>query len=94
MLLLPELLSKPTRNEVSDEVDSLEALLARLDLRPVDRQVAETAVVLGAKYRLRAADAVHLATAVVVGADRFITNNKADFRKSIEEVDVTYPDDL
>jgi len=37
---------------------------------------------------------VHLATAVNVGADRFITNNRRDFPKSIAEIDVTYPADL
>ena len=50
-------------------------------------------------YGLRAADAIHLATAhlataVSAGADRFITDNKADFPKSISEVDITYPEDL
>jgi predicted nucleic acid-binding protein len=50
--------------------------------------------VLAAKYRLRAADATHLATAVNLGADRFITNNQRDFPRSIVEVQVTYPADL
>lgn len=48
----------------------------------------------GASYRLRSADAVHLATAVSAGADRFITNNRRDFSPSIEEVSITYPTDL
>ena len=52
------------------------------------------AAVLAAKHRLRAADAVHLATAVQAGADRFITNNRKDFVKGIDEVEVVYPDDL
>jgi predicted nucleic acid-binding protein len=60
----------------------------------VDEATAELATALGAAYRLRAADAVHLATAVNAGADRFITNNAADFPKTITEVDVTYPVDL
>lgn len=68
--------------------------LARIDLRPVDRQVADLAVVLASSYRLRAADAVHLATGVCAGADRFITNNRRDFRREITEIAVTYPDDL
>jgi hypothetical protein len=37
---------------------------------------------------------VHLATAVAAGADRFLTNNKSDFPKSIVEIDITYPEDL
>jgi predicted nucleic acid-binding protein len=94
VLLLPELLTKPTRDGAHDEVAALVALLARLDLRPVDEQIATLATALGARYGLRAADAVHLATAVASGADRFITNNSDDFPTTITEVDVTYPDQL
>jgi predicted nucleic acid-binding protein len=92
--LLPELLTRPTRDESEDELAALYGLLARLDLRPVDPVVAELAVVLAAAYKLRAADAVHLATAVNAGADRFITNNAKDFKRDINEIDITYPDDL
>jgi predicted nucleic acid-binding protein len=91
VLLLPELLSKPTRAEAADELAKLDALLSRLDLRPVDRATAELATALGASYRLRAADAVHLATAVAGGADRFLTNNQSDFPTTITEVSVVYP---
>jgi len=94
VLLLPELLTKPLREAATDEVEELGALLSRLHLRPVDRATAELATALGASYRLRAADAVHLATAVGAGADRFLTNNKADFPRSIVEIDITYPEDL
>jgi predicted nucleic acid-binding protein len=94
VLLVPELLSKPIRGGATDEVDMLLGLLARLDLRPVDRITANVATTLAATYRLRAADATHLATAVVVGADRFITNNRKDFPASIAEIDVVYPDAL
>jgi predicted nucleic acid-binding protein len=38
-----------------------------LELRAVDRATAEVATSLATAYRLRAADAVHLATAVVAG---------------------------
>jgi predicted nucleic acid-binding protein len=93
VLLLPEVLCKP-RREGSPKLPALESLLARIDLRPVDLVIAELATVLGAKYRLRAADATHLATAVNLGADRFITNNQRDFPRSIVEVAVTYPADL
>lgn len=94
VLLLPELLTKPLREGAIAELTELGALLSRLDLRPVDEATAALATALGAAYRLRAADAVHLATAVNAGADRFITNNAADFPKTITEVDVTYPVDL
>lgn len=94
LLLLPELLSKPLRERATDELEELTALLSRLDLRPVDAATAELATALGASYSLRAADAVHLATAVGAGADRFLTNDKADFPTSITEIDVTYPEEL
>lgn len=94
VLLLPELLSKPLRDDAHEDLDALSILLGRLDLRPVDPALAKLATALGATYRLRAADAVHLATAVATGADRFITNNRKDFPRSIDEVDVTYPTDL
>ena len=69
-------------------------LLARLDLRPVDLATAELATALASRYRLKAADATHLATAVSMGADRFITNNQRDFPSAITEINVTYPTDL
>ncbi len=94
VLLLPEVLSKPLRDGPADEVRVLAGLLARLDLRPVDRATAELATALSVRYRLKAADATHLATAVGMGADRFITNNQRDFLATITEVQVTYPADL
>ena len=94
VLLLPELLSKPTREGVEHELTALAAVLARLDLLPVDEATARLAVGLSALYRLRSADAVHLATAVGAGADRFITNNQRDFPKAIAEVEVVYPFEL
>lgn len=94
VLLLPEVLGKPLRDGAAGEIRILAGLLARLDLRPVDLATAELATSLSARYRLRAADATHLATAVAVGADRFITNNQRDFPQAITEVDITYPADL
>jgi len=94
LLLLPEVMTKPLRDGDAGAVQALGGLLMRLDLRPVDRAIAELATVLAARYGLRAADATHLATAVSMGAERFITNNRRDFPESIKEIDVTYPDTL
>ena len=94
VLLLPEVLSKPRHDGATSELRALGRLLARLDLRPVDLATAELATELAARYRLRAADATHLATAVSLGADRFLTNNQRDFARTISEVQVTYPTDL
>jgi len=94
-VLIPELLSKPIREERTAEISQLTFVLTRLELHPVDRSVASLAAVLGARYRLRAADAIHLATAVALGADRFVTNNRRDFdRERVVEIDITYPDML
>jgi len=56
--------------------------------------VAEVATSLAATHRLRAADAFHLATAVLAGADRFITNNRRDFGPSVTEIEIVYPEAL
>lgn len=94
VLLVTEILTRPLRNGDADELADLTSLLGRLDLRPVDKSTAELATALGAAHGLRTADAVHLATAVAAGADRFITNNRTDFPTSIGEIDVTYPAEL
>lgn len=93
LLLVTEVLV--TRPESRpDEIDEIGVLLDRLDLRAVDRRIADAAAVLRGQYRLKTVDAVHLATALDAGADRFITNNSRDFPKSITEIDITYPMDL
>ena len=84
----------PGRAGTRDEVQALAGLLGRLDLRPVDRFTAELAAVLSSRYRLRATVATHPATAVGVGADRFIANNQRDFPAGITEIHITYPADL
>ena len=94
VLLLPEVLSKPIRDEQKEAITRLAGFLSRLTLLSLDEGTAELATTLAASYDLRAADAVHLATAVAYSADRFITNNRDDFSKSISEIDVTYPEEL
>lgn len=91
VVLFPELLSKPMRMGAEGEYADLAKVLALFDLKEVDLDVALAATTLGAKYGLRAADAIHLATAVVWGAERFHTNNRKDFGPHITEVDVVWP---
>lgn len=67
VLLLPEILAKPMRDGHTDELIALASLLSRLHLRALDTVTAEVATSLAASHRLRAADAVHLATAVLAG---------------------------
>lgn len=93
VLLLAEVLTKPMREDPeSDETAALISFLSRLELHPLDEPTALLAVALGVSYGLHAADAVHLATAVNVGADRFLTNNRKDFPSAITEIEVLYPD--
>jgi predicted nucleic acid-binding protein len=94
VLLLPEVLSKPLRDGHEEAVRTLSRFLVRLDLRPVDQMTAAQAAVLGAKYKLRGPDATHLATAIAMGAHRFITNNSKDFGRPIKEIEITFPADL
>ena len=94
MLLLPELLTKPLREQAVDELAELGALLSGSTcVRPTWRRRNWPR---HSEHRTdsRAADAVHLATAVGAGADRFLTNNRTDFPKTIVEIDITYPDEL
>ena len=88
VVLLPEVLSLPLRAGATTEYRRLELLLARIDLKPVDTDTALLAISLGAKYRLKAPDAIHLATAVLWGAARFHTNNSKDFGPHITEIEV------
>lgn len=93
-LLIPELLIKPLRQKDDRERHALMAFLARLTLIAPDASISYTAVTLGASYGLKALDALHLATAVQTGAERFVTNNRKDFGKAIVELTVVYPDEL
>ena len=93
-LLLPELLIKPSRNGTAAELEELLACLSYLQLLAADAEICMLAVTLGADYRLKSMDAVHLATAVHAGAEVFLTNNRKDFDRNIIELEVRYPDDL
>ena len=93
VLLLPEVLSKPLRESPDgSETRELVALLARLELRPVDRETAQLATTYAAAHRLRVPDSTHLATAGRAGADRVLTNNRRDFPITFPDIAVTYPE--
>ena len=95
VLLLPEVLAKPMRADpASAETAALVSILSRLELLALDAAGARLALALAVSYGLRAADSVHLATAISAGAGRFLTNNQRDYPKSIIEIDVVYPDEL
>lgn len=94
VLLRPEVLSKPLAERRHDEVADLTRLLERLDLLPVDVETAELAATLRGRHGLKTVDAVHLATAVMAGAERFITNNRRDFVRPVPEIEVIFADEL
>ncbi|MGH1565735.1 type II toxin-antitoxin system VapC family toxin [Mumia sp. DW29H23] len=88
-LLLTETLALgPDRLE---ERPRLLALLDRLALSPVSADVAVMAAALRVRHRLKTPDALHLATAIAGGADRFVTNNRRDFGSGITEIDIVHP---
>ena len=82
----------------ADVVDAIEEqrlveILGNLELKGVDRDTAELAATMRSKYRLRTPDAIHLATAVRWGADRFHTNNSNDFDRYFDEIEIVLPQD-
>lgn len=95
LLLVPELLIKPTRLGRQEERQALIDCLGRLTLTAVDPRIAELGATLGASYGLKPLDALHLATAVHVDAEIFLTNNRNDFvSDEILELEIVYPDQL
>ena len=77
-LLLPELLSKPIRLGLNLERDSLLNILTFLDLIPLDTATAMVAAQLGAVYKLKAPDAIHLATAFYFDCPMMFTFDEND----------------
>jgi predicted nucleic acid-binding protein len=95
VVLKIELLPKPLRADPnSAEVTILQRMLANIELIPCYSRITKIAVSLSTTYKLKAADAIHLATAIYASADRFITNNRKDFPQTITEIDIIYPEDL
>jgi predicted nucleic acid-binding protein len=90
VVLITELFGKSVGRDES-EWSRLQALLAHLDLKDVDHETAELSASLQGKYRLDSPDAIHLATAVLWGAERFHTNNSKDFAQRIDEIDIVFP---
>lgn len=78
-LSLIEVLIQPYRKERRDIAALYRGLLTQypnLDLRPVDRETAELAAAIRARYEATTPDSVQIATALQQGASAFITNDK------------------
>jgi predicted nucleic acid-binding protein len=91
VVLVSEVFAAPVGRIHDGERQRLINIIAALDLKNVDDEVADLAGSLRTKYRLKTPDALHLATAVLWGADRFHTNNRKDFGQHIDEIEVVFP---
>ena len=94
-LTLMELLVRPLRLEREDVVDEYEALLTHfpnVSLVAIRREILLKAAALRARYGLRTPDAVIVATGILQGATRIITNDR--HWKRVEGIDVVCLGDL
>jgi predicted nucleic acid-binding protein len=79
-LTLLELIVKPLqlgRQDAADDYETLLSYFPNLELEPISRAILLEAAALRARYRLRTADAIQLATAFNSGASLAITNDEA-----------------
>lgn len=73
-------------------IDSIEKITPlksqKISVMPVSLSVAQSAGNLKIAYGLKNIDAIHLATAVTSGADRFVTNDQALLKKIIPGITI------
>jgi predicted nucleic acid-binding protein len=94
VLTLMEIAVKPLqleRPEVADEYEILLTTYPHLEVVDVDRTIARRAAELRARYRLRPADALQVATCLEGEATAFLTNDKS--LRRIKEVQVLVLED-
>lgn len=95
-LLLTELLVLPLKEGLRDLASvytQLELKIPNFEWVKFDKSVAIESARLRAQYNVATPDAIHLATAILVGADVLITNDKR-LIKLEEEVGVKWVGDL
>ena len=80
------------RPEIAYQYETVLARFPNLTLIDVTRDVARQAAQLRASYRLRPADALHAATALVSGASLLITNDR-DLTRLAPTIDVLVLED-
>lgn len=89
MITVLEVLVKPLKEDRIDLVNQYTEILTNskgIEIYDINIGVAKEAAVLRAKYNLRTPDALQLATAMVFGAEAFLTN---DLRlKSVSEIEI------
>ena len=77
-LIITEALVSPLRGGDARSIANYEQLIfhAGINLIPIDRNILLAATNLRAKYRIKTPDAIHAATSLSRGCNRFITNDK------------------
>jgi predicted nucleic acid-binding protein len=77
-LIITEALVSPLRGGNVNSIANYEQLMfdAGINLIPIDRNILFSATNLRVRYRLKTPDAIHAATALSIGCNRFITNDK------------------
>jgi len=95
VLLVPEVLMLPTRLGKTELVKDYKAILfnsQQFQLISVSLQTAVRATDLRAKYNLRTPDAIHMATALELGCELFLTNDNG--LKRVSEIQVLILDEV
>jgi predicted nucleic acid-binding protein len=90
VILLSEVFGLPAERVSPAEEQRLIEILAAIELKDVDSETAQLAAAMRGKYRLKTPDALHLATAVLWGAERFHTNNRKDFEQRFDEIEIVF----
>ncbi len=77
-LIITEALVSPLRSGNVVLIANYEQLIfhSGINLIPIDRSILVAATRLRVKYKLKTPDAIHAATALSIGCNRFITNDK------------------
>jgi predicted nucleic acid-binding protein len=77
-LIITEALVSPLRSGNMVSIANYEQLIfhAGINLIPIDRSILVSATKLRVKYKLKTPDAIHAATSLSIGCNRFITNDK------------------
>lgn len=95
VIILPEVLAQPVRlgrPEIEQAYRDILLNSKQIRLISVSRAIAEKAIDLRARYNLRTADALHIATAIRGKCEAFLTN---DFGlKRVTEISILVLDEL
>jgi predicted nucleic acid-binding protein len=94
-LTLLEVLVKPIRDGRNDIVEKYTKFLTSakgIDVFDISIGIAKEAAYFRAKYNLRTPDSIQIATAIVIGADYFITNDNR--LATVTEIQVVVLSDL